>query len=58
MIIDCKRNVWRSDILMLFAFWTCVPLLVIGLFLGCRYSFSGQDFDKTVEYMKKTAAEA
>lgn len=45
-------------VLMLFAFWTCVPLLVIGLFLGCRYSFSGQDFDKAVEYMKKTAAEA
>lgn len=44
--------------LMLFAFWTCVPLLVIGMFLGCRYSFSGQDFDKTVEYMKKTVAEA
>ncbi len=43
---------------MLFAFWTCVPLLVIGLFLGCRYRFSGQDFDKTVECMKKTAAEA
>lgn len=45
-------------VLMLFAFWTCIPLLVIGLFLGCRYSFSGQDFDKAVEYMKKTAAEA
>lgn len=45
-------------VLMLFAFWTCVPLLVIGLFLGCRYSFSGQDFDKAVEYMRKTAAEA
>lgn len=44
-------------VLMLFAFWTCVPLLVIGLFLGCRYSFGGQDFDKAVEYMKKTAAE-
>jgi len=44
-------------VLMLFAFWTCVPLLVIGLFLGCRYSFSGQDFDKGMEYMNKTAAE-
>ena len=47
-----------AAVLMLFAFWTCVPLLVIGLFLGCRYSFSGQDFDKAVESMKKTAAEA
>ena len=35
-----------------------VPLLVIGLFSGCRYSFIGQDFDKAVEYIKKTAAEA
>ena len=45
-------------VLMLFAFWACVPLLVIGLFSGCRYSFIGQDFDKAVEYIKKTAAEA
>ena len=33
-------------VLMLFAFWTCVPLLVVGLFLGCRYSFSGQDLGR------------
>lgn len=33
-------------VLMLFAFWTCVPLLAIGLFLGCRYSFSGQDLGR------------
>lgn len=32
--------------LMLFAFWVCVPLLVIGLFAGCRYSFSGRDLDR------------
>ncbi len=33
-------------VLMLCAFWACVPLLVIGLFAGCRYSFSGQDLDR------------
>ncbi len=44
-----------ATLLMLFAFWTCVPLLVIGLFLGCRYSFKGQDFEKAAAYMKKAA---
>ena len=45
-------------VFMLFAFWTCVPLLVIGLFLGCRYSFRGRDFERAAEYMRKTAADA
>ncbi len=44
-----------AALLMLFAFWTCVPLLVIGLFLGCRYSFKGQDFEKAAAFMKNTA---
>ena len=43
-------------VLMLFAFWTCIPLLAIGLFLGCRYSFIGQDADRAAEYIKKTVA--
>ncbi|MBQ3268912.1 MAG: DUF4342 domain-containing protein [Clostridia bacterium] len=47
-----------AALLMLFAFWTCVPLLVIGLFLGCRYSFRGRDFERAAEYMRKTAADA
>ena len=30
-----------AALLMLFAPWVCVPLLVIGLFAGCKYSFDG-----------------
>ena len=30
-------------LLMLCAFWVCVPLLVIGLFAGCRYGFEGKE---------------
>ena len=33
-------------LLMLFAFWVCVPLLVIGLFAGYRYSFSGAELGR------------
>ena len=33
-------------LLMLCAFWVCLPLLVIGLFAGCRYSFSGKDLGR------------
>jgi len=33
-------------LLMLCAFWVCVPLLVIGLFAGCRYSFAGRDLGR------------
>ena len=33
-------------VLMLCAFWVCVPLLVVGLFAGCRYSFSGKELDR------------
>lgn len=27
--------------LLIFAFWVTVPVLIAGLFFGCRYSFSG-----------------
>lgn len=33
-------------ILMLCAFWVCMPLLVIGLFAGCRYSFAGKELGR------------
>lgn len=33
-------------VLMLCAFWVCVPLLVVGLFAGCRYSFIGRDLGR------------
>ena len=51
-------------------FWLCLPLLVIGLFAGCRYSFSGVDLDResingalgkasdAAERVKKAVAEA
>ena len=33
-------------IMLLCAFWVCVPLLVIGLFAGCRYSFRGRELGR------------
>ncbi len=57
-------------LLMLCAFWVCVPLLVIGLFAGCRYSFDGRELGRTdingaldkaagvAEHVKKAVAEA
>lgn len=34
-------------LLLIFCFWLVIPLLIIGLFLGCRYRFRGQDVEKT-----------
>ena len=57
-------------LLMLFSFGFCAFLLVIGLFAGCRYSFSGQDLGReginsaldkaadAAEHMKQAVAEA
>ena len=53
-------------LLMLFAFWVCVPLLVIGLFAGFHYSFSGAELgresvnnamDKAAEVAEKVKEE-
>ncbi len=33
-------------ILVLFFFWITVPIIVLGLFLGYRYAFSGPDLGK------------
>ena len=33
-------------LLLLCAFWVCAPLLGIGLFAGCRYSFQGRDLGR------------
>ena len=30
-------------LLLIFAFWVAIPLLIVGLFCGCRYSFSGEN---------------
>ena len=57
-------------VLLLCAFWVCVPLLVIGLFAGCRYSFSGRELGRegingaltkaadTADHMKQAVARA
>jgi fatty acid desaturase len=46
-------------LLLLFAFWVVVPLIIIGLFFGCRYMFRGSDFEGTcVNKMMDSAANA
>jgi len=48
-----KNELWFSlpvlifVILLLVAFWVVIPALIIGLFCGLRYRFSGRDIDKT-----------
>ena len=31
---------------LVFAFWITFPLLIIGLFCGCSYSFRGPELEK------------
>lgn len=50
-------EVWRREelmvsiplliaiLLLILAPWICLPLLVLGLLLGCRYRLAGPDFD-------------
>ena len=47
-------------LLLLFAFWVCVPLLIIGLFAGFRYAFSGAELGRESinKAMDKAAAAA
>ena len=46
-------------LLLLFAFWVCVPLLVIGLFAGYHYSFSGEELGReSINKAMDKAAEA
>ena len=46
-------------LLLIFAFWVCVPLLVIGLFGGFRYSFSGAELGReSINNAMNKAAEA
>ena len=33
-------------LLLIFAFHFCIPALIIGLFAGCRYAFSGEDLGR------------
>ena len=46
-------------LLLVFAFWVCIPLLVIGLFAGYRYTFSGAELGRdSVNNAMGKAAEA
>ena len=53
-------------LLLIFAFWVCIPLLVIGLFADYRYAFSGAELgrdsvnsamDKAAEVAEKVKEE-
>ncbi len=44
-------------LLLMFMFWWVVPLLVIGLFLGARYSFRGNSVAEGVNRAMDKAAE-
>lgn len=46
-------------LLLIFAFWVTIPLMVVGLFFGLRYRFSGPDFSgDTVNHAMDSAADA
>jgi len=46
-------------LLLILAFWVVVPLIIIGLFFGCRYFFRGPDLEKTgVNKVMGAAADA
>lgn len=46
-------------LLLIFAFWATLPLLIIGLFFGFSYRFSGPDFEKqTINEAMDSAAKA
>lgn len=57
-LVDNELEVWRRDepvtslpvliliLLMVFAFYVIIPLLIVGLFFGFRYRFSGPDLER------------
>lgn len=54
-----KFPVTALALLLIFAFWIIVPLIVVGLFFGLRYRFNGPDaFGKTVNDAMNSAADA
>jgi len=51
-VVKDGKNVMRIPLtvlvlLLIFAFWIVIPLLVIGLIVGFRYGFAGPDLEKT-----------
>ena len=55
MVLDLPVTV--LVLLLIFAFWVCIPLLVIGLFVGYHYTFSGAELgrDSVNNAMNKAA---
>lgn len=57
-LLDNELEIWRKDrpitampvlvllLLVVLATWAAVPLLVVGLFFGFRYRFSGPDLER------------
>ena len=57
-LIDNELEIWRRDkpitalpvlilvLLVIFAYYVVIPLLILGLFLGFRYRFSGPDLER------------
>lgn len=46
-------------LLLIFAFWVTIPLIVIGLFFNCRYSFHGSQIERIdMNSVMDTAANA
>ncbi len=46
-------------LLLIFAFWVTIPLMIVGLFFGLRYRFSGPNFSgDTVNHAMDSAADA
>ncbi len=57
--IKATVPVTALSLLLIFAFWITIPLIVIGLFFGFRYRFSGPDCGgKTVNDAMNSAADA
>ncbi len=74
VLVDNELEVWRRDepvtslpllillILFVFAFYVTIPLLLIGLFFGFRYRFSGPELERDsindmMENVASTAAD-
>lgn len=57
-LIDNELEIWRRDqpvtalpvlilvLLLVFVYWLMIPALILGLFLGFRYRFSGPDLER------------
>lgn len=57
--IKASVPVTALGLLLIFAFWATVPLIIVGLFFGLRYRFVGPDFEsKTINDAINSAAKA